>query len=65
MISPITRYQENARFDDMDTIVKKQLRESLLKEQGYLCAYCMKRIGDTKDVKIEHLETCSGNLNMQ
>ena len=46
------RYQMNARFDDMDSDVKKQLRDSLLKEQGHLCAYCMKRINDTKDIKI-------------
>lgn len=59
------RYQENARFDNMDAIVKKQLRESLLKEQGYLCAYCMKRIGDTKDVKIEHLEARTPENELQ
>lgn len=50
------RHQKNARFDDMDSDVKIQLRESLLKEQGHLCAYCMKRIADTKDIKIEHFE---------
>lgn len=50
------RYEKNAAFDDMDSDVKNQLRESLLKEQGHLCAYCMKRIGDPKEVKIEHFE---------
>ena len=50
------RYQINARFDDMDSDVKKQLRESLLSEQGHLCAYCMKRIDGMKNVKIEHFE---------
>lgn len=49
------RYQPNARFDDMDSDVKVQLREALLKEQGHLCAYCMCRIQGTGDVKIEHL----------
>lgn len=29
-------------------------RKSLLEEQGYLCAYCMRRIREDKDVKIEH-----------
>lgn len=48
------RYQKNARFDDMDFDVKKQLRESLLSEQGHLCAYCMKRIDGATNVKIEH-----------
>lgn len=30
------------------------LREALLREQGHLCAYCMRRI-DTRSMKIEHL----------
>ncbi|MDP5171352.1 MAG: TIGR02646 family protein [Bacteroidia bacterium] len=35
--------------------VKNGLRTSLLKEQGYLCAYCMQRIHDQASVsKIEH-----------
>lgn len=42
-------------FDDMDTEVKNQLRQSLLQEQGYLCAYCMGAIENTgKSTKIEH-----------
>lgn len=46
-----------ARFDDMPTKTKDELRTSLLKEQGYLCAYCMKRLKDShKEVKIEHYE---------
>lgn len=46
-----------ARFDDMPRETKDALRTSLLKEQGYLCAYCMKRIEDShKEVKIEHYE---------
>lgn len=48
------RRQPNARFDDMDADVKTQLRNSLLAEQGHLCAYCMRRIYDEHDVKIEH-----------
>lgn len=50
------RYQTDARFDDMDSDVKRQLRESLLSEQGHLCAYCMCRIRGVNDVKIEHFE---------
>ncbi len=49
------RHQTNARFDDMDSHVKAELREALLKEQGHLCAYCMCRINGAGDVKIEHL----------
>ena len=48
------RHQKNASFDDMDAKVKDDLRQSLLEEQGYLCAYCMCRIHDSSDVKIEH-----------
>ena len=44
---------KNAHFDDMPSEVKQILRDSLLKEQGYLCAYCMSRI-DEKNIKIEH-----------
>lgn len=48
------RQQPNATFDSMDADVKTQLRNSLLAEQGHLCAYCMCRIHDERDVKIEH-----------
>ena len=59
------RHQINARFDDMDPDVKIQLRESLLKEQGHLCAYCMKRIIDAKDTKIEHFEARTPENELQ
>lgn len=45
------RCTPGANFDGLD---KTELRECLLKEQGYLCAYCMKRIRNEKDTKIEH-----------
>jgi len=39
-------------FDDLE---KTDLRTSLIKEQGYLCCYCMSRIeDDRRKVKIEH-----------
>lgn len=59
------RHQMNASFDDMDSDVKKQLRVSLLKEQGHLCAYCMKRIVDVKNVKIEHFEARTSENELQ
>lgn len=44
-----------AHFDDMPSDIKAILRTSLLKEQGYLCAYCMSRLHDNhNEVKIEH-----------
>lgn len=33
----------------------KELKESLLHEQGYLCAYCMRRI-DIDKMKVEHIK---------
>lgn len=40
-------------FDNMSSEVKKQIRECLLKDQGGLCAYCMRRI-DAESMQIEH-----------
>lgn len=47
-------------FENLDSATKNEIRDSLLKEQGYICAYCMKRIGRGRsgalnDVKIEHV----------
>lgn len=39
-------------YDD-NRLPKKELKASLLKEQGYLCAYCMARISDDT-MKVEH-----------
>lgn len=50
------RKHPDASFDAMDADVKEQLRESLLSEQGHLCAYCMCRLSEKGDVKIEHWE---------
>lgn len=46
----------NASFDNQPSKVKEDLRKSLLEEQGYICAYCMKRIEESADIKIEHYE---------
>lgn len=43
---------ENAYFDGCN---KDDIREKLLEDQGFLCAYCMRRLHSTKDVKIEHM----------
>ena len=34
---------------------KDDVRETLLKEQGFLCGYCMRRLNAVSDVKIEHV----------
>lgn len=41
-----------------DNCPKEEIRQALLKEQGFLCAYCMRRIDD-KNMKIEHWESQS------
>ena len=50
-------------YDKLRNPLKSQVRESLVKEQGHLCAYCMRRIPDERilkddvhlsDVYIEH-----------
>lgn len=47
-------FQRKTSGADFDGTDKSALRKSLLEEQGYLCAYCMKRIRQNKDIKIEH-----------
>lgn len=53
----LTEYkmQSNAYFDGCN---KKDIRKALLEEQGYLCAYCMKRISED-NMKIEHYNSQS------
>lgn len=48
----LTKYRKRpyAYFDGCN---KDDIRDRLLKEQGYLCAYCMRRI-DKEHMKIEH-----------
>lgn len=51
------RSTPNATYDDCN---KADIRLALLKEQGFICAYCMKRISDKMDkrgnpiTRIEH-----------
>lgn len=47
------RRKENAYFDGYKE--KEDVRENLLKEQGYLCGYCMRRIQGCSETKIEHV----------
>lgn len=43
-------------------IDKKPLKRSLLKEQGYVCCYCGRRIFNDHNTLIEHLEPKGGSL---
>lgn len=57
---------DKCHFDDMDTEIKSQLRQSLLQEQGYLCAYCMSAIENNgKSTKIEHYVPRNDNNEMK
>jgi len=50
------RLQDGTVFDGKDfTQVKQAIRDQLVAEQGYLCAYCMSRIEpDGPHMKVEH-----------
>lgn len=55
------RQQKGASYEQMDKIVKEELLDKLLQEQGHLCAYCMSKIPETRElpqgvsaVTIEH-----------
>jgi uncharacterized protein (TIGR02646 family) len=43
-----------ARYDSIDTDVKRDLLISLLDEQGWICGYCQQKIASEKRAKIEH-----------
>ena len=55
---PVEKSQQKGYGDTLrgyfDQLPKEQIRASLLKEQHYLCAYCMRRLPNTGAVKIEH-----------
>ena len=42
-----------ASYTACDTDVKSEIKKQLLQEQGYLCAYCMKKI-KFENMKVEH-----------
>ncbi len=51
----LTQYKKesNAYYDGYKQ--KDDVREKLIKDQGFLCGYCMRRIKKIGDVKIEHV----------
>lgn len=45
----------NASYNGLHGKVRSEIRDSLAEEQGYICAYCMRRImSNEKDMEIEH-----------
>ncbi|HUW07262.1 MAG TPA: hypothetical protein VMW01_13475 [Williamwhitmania sp.] len=61
------RLQPNAEYDGANfTPVKDAIRQSLLEEQGYICAYCMQRIqNDRTKMKVEHWQSQSKTPALQ
>lgn len=51
----LTEYKKDplASFSSMTSGLKREIKLSLLEEQGYLCAYCMNRIS-LDNMKVEH-----------
>lgn len=52
------RRQSFAAYADMPSEVKKKVMESLLSEQGHLCAYCMGRIDGGTGKRRATIEQC-------
>lgn len=51
-------------FNNHNEDVKKNLKESLLEDQGYICCYCGCRIGLKQSI-IEHIKSRDYNPNLQ
>lgn len=48
------RLSIDARYENMPQWARNDLKQSLLREQGFLCAYCMSRISEAS-MKVEHV----------
>ena len=53
----------DASYDGLPTDVKGEIRSRLLKEQGFICAYCMSRIDleNPNNINIEHYVPRNGS----
>jgi uncharacterized protein (TIGR02646 family) len=47
---------QNLQYGNLPGEVSKQVRAALLREQGYLCAYTMRRLQSVADCHIEHVQ---------
>lgn len=52
--NPLEKQSLQPTYADMPTEIKDEIRNYLLREQGCLCAYCMRRLDSIEKVKIEH-----------
>lgn len=46
------RQQDGVSYEQMDKAVKEELLEKLLQEQGHICAYCMKKIPESRELPV-------------
>ena len=46
------RQQEGTSYEQMDKEVKEELLKKLLEEQGHICAYCMRRIPERRNLPV-------------
>ncbi|MCG7849073.1 MAG: TIGR02646 family protein [ANME-2 cluster archaeon] len=53
-------YEWKKTYDDLVNPEKKEVKDSLMKEQGYICCYCERRLTDD-DSHIEHFNPQSNN----
>jgi|TARA_R110000751_G_scaffold82578_1_gene166154 uncharacterized protein (TIGR02646 family) len=58
------KYDPNASYNNLTADVKTNLKESLLDEQGHLCAYCMGSI-KVDAMRIEHWASQTNNPNLE
>lgn len=54
-----------AYYGGQPSEVSRELKMSLLAEQGYLCCYCMRRISNNEKLKVEHWCSQSGYPQFQ
>ena len=47
------------QYANLDAAIKQAIKESLLQEQGYLCAYTLVPVNSAKDCHIEHVQAQS------
>lgn len=58
------RSQANATYDNIPTADRQSLVSSLLREQKYICAYCMCRINE-ETMSVEHWQARTTHSDMQ
>lgn len=47
---------QNLTYNNLPTAIKNSIKDSLLREQGYLCAYTLQRLARIEDCHIEHVQ---------